>query len=552
MKFRTLGIAVASGLTMAAAADANAGSSDKTTIELNLIGSATVNITPPASAEALVGVAEISTFDPKTKRLFVVDGSSTLRVFDLSDPTDPTQENTIDVATDVQNDVRQLVAEANSVDVKKGLLAVAIAADPVTDPGYVAFYNTRTLAYIASCVVGALPDMVTFTNDGSRLLVANEGEPEEGIDPEGSISILDVEAFRTNGNCVGTTKTVDFTDFNGREDALRAKGVRIFPKKTAAEDLEPEYIAVSKSGKKAWVVLQEANAMARINVKKGVVERITSYGLKDHSTDGNGLDASDRDDGVNIQTWPVYGMYMPDAIASFGMSNENFRKYKKHQSRNDDDRRSARFRTFLITANEGDARDEDVRIGDLTLDPVVFPGAATLQEDGNLGRLQVSAIDGNSEGEYQKLHSYGSRSFSIWNHRGRQVYDSGDDFARMTSSVTDGEGAPLFNSEGTSASFDGRSDNKGAEPEGVDTGKINGRTYAFIGLERIGGVMVYDVSKAWKPKFVQYVRRDEDISPEGIKYIHKGASPTGKPLLVVSHEESGTIAIYEIETIVKK
>ena len=121
----------------------------------------------------------------------------------------------------------------------------------------------------------------------------------------------------------------------------------------------------------------------------------------------------------------------------------------------------------------------------------------------------------------------------------------------MTSTVVDGDGKSLFNSEGTAESFDGRSDNKGAEPEGVDTGKVAGRNYAFVGLERIGGVMVYDISKAWKPKFVQYVRRDEDISPEGIKFINKNGSPTGKPLVVVSHEESGTIAVYEIETITK-
>ena len=239
--------------------------------------------------------------------------------------------------------------------------------------------------------------------------------------------------------------------------------------------------------------------------------------------EGNTLDPSDEDSGINLQNHPVFGLYQPDASASFDTNGQ----------------------TYYITANEGDARDEDERIQDLTLDPEAFPDAATLQEDQNLGRLTVSTIDGDldGDGDFDQLFTYGGRSFSIWDAVGNQVFDSGEQIARITAEQT----PDFFNAnDGDPGEFDQRSDDKGAEPEAVTVGKVGNRTYAFIGLERSGGgVLVYDVSTPNSPEFLQYIRSDEDIAPEGLTFVSAADSPQGQPLLVVTNEESSTAAVYE-------
>lgn len=245
--------------------------------------------------------------------------------------------------------------------------------------------------------------------------------------------------------------------------------------------------------------------------------------------EGNTLDPSDRDGGINLQNHPVFGLYQPDAIASF----------------------EANGQTYYITANEGDARSEDERIADLTLDPTAFPDAAILQQDDQLGRLQVSTIDGDidGDGDFDQLFSYGGRSFSIWDEVGNQVFDSGDQIAKITAEL-----APdLFNADdGDPSEFDSRSDNKGAEPEAVAVGKVGNRTYAFIGLERAGGgVLVYDVTNPTAPEFLQYIRDDADIAPEGLTFIAADDSPNGNSLLVISNEVSETVAVYEFTPEVK-
>ena len=515
---RTIAVMFASCLCLAGQTDAKPGHQHKKhSIELDLKGAVALG----------EGVAEISAFDPYSKRLFIIDGSSVLKVVDLSDPSAPVElpGEAIDVAADILADIGLAAGDANSVAVKYGIVAVAIAADPVTDDGFVAFYDTDG-TYKYSCRVGALPDMLTFTPDGRKILVANEGEPENDIDPVGSVSVIDVHKLRRKKNCdhPHAVRTAGFEAFDGHEDALRDKGVRLFAGKTVSEDVEPEYIAVSRNGRYAWVTLQEANSMALLNVRSARILKILPLGLKNHARPGNGLDASDKDDEINIRNWPVFGMYMPDAIASFDV----------------------RGRTYLVTANEGDDRGEDERIEDLDLDPTAFPDAADLQDEMALGRLGVSTVDGDTDGDgdYDKLFSYGARSFTVWNGYGRKVYDSGDFIGRKTAELTPG----LFNAnDGDPGEFDNRSDNKGAEPEGAATGEVYGRPYAFIGLERgPGGVMVFDVSRPGKPKFIDYVRRDEDVSPEGLLFIDAKDSPSRKPLLVVSHEISGTLVVYEI------
>ena len=268
----------------------------------------------------------------------------------------------------------------------------------------------------------------------------------------------------------------------------------------------------------------------------------------------NGLDASDRDTKINIRQWPVRGLFLPDGIASFSIDEK----------------------TYLITANEGDSRvyptfsdptavppivegsafNEEARVSSLTLDPTAFPDGPVLKNNSNLGRLTVTKTLGNEDGDgdYDALYAFGARSFSIWNDKLELVFDSGEELERITAAAFPAD----FNStHDTLNSFDTRSDNKGPEPEGVVLGKIRGRTYAFIGLERIGGVVVYDVSDPTDPKFIQYVNHRDftatslanagDLGPEGLIFIDANDSPSRKPLLVVANEISGTTTVYEIE-----
>ncbi|HMB91282.1 MAG TPA: choice-of-anchor I family protein, partial [Rhodothermales bacterium] len=476
------------------------------------------------------GAAEIVAYDAPTQRLFFVNAESNdVVVLDISDPANPIEVFTLD-PSDYGN-------EANSVAISNGLVAVAVEADPSQDPGQVVFYDTDGNA-LAHYPVGALPDAVVFTPDGTRVIVANEGEPNDDydVDPEGSVSIIDISAGVNSG---GVT-SVGFADFNAdgsRASELPAE-VRIFgPNATVAQDLEPEYIAVSQYGSMAYVTLQENNALAIIDVEAGTVQEIVSLGFKDHSLAENRIDASNRDDAVNFQTWPVLGMYQPDAIAAYS-----------HQGT-----------TYLVTANEGDARDydafsEEERVEDLTLDPDAYPDAATLQMEENLGRLNSTTATGDTDGDgdIDQIYAYGARSFSIWTADGTLVYDSADDFERITAERFPNE----FNATNDeNDTFDNRSDDKGPEPEGIVLGTVGMRTYAFIGLERIGGVMVYDVTDPLAPVFLDYVTSRDftgdaeagtagDLGPEGLAYIPAADSPNGQNLLVVSNEVSGSVAIF--------
>ena len=234
----------------------------------------------------------------------------------------------------------------------------------------------------------------------------------------------------------------------------------------SAEDMGLMF-AVDETGKFAWVTLQENNAIAKLDIDNARFDWVHSLGYKDHSVEGNGLDASNKDKAINIQTWPVLGMYQPDAIAAFTVDDQQ----------------------YLITANEGDARDydgfsEETRVGKLTLDETAFPNAEELQEKANLGRLKVTDTlgDTDEDGDYDELYCYGARSFSIWDADGGLVFDSGDELEQMIA-----DSCPeFFNTTDDEHEFDNRSDDKGPEPEHVVIGKIGESTIAFVGIERMG------------------------------------------------------------------
>lgn len=498
--------------------------------------------------------AEITAYDEHSKRLFVVNGAlASIEVLDLADPSQPKLIGSLAAA-----DIGPKLGAINSVAIHNGIVALAIEAVPKTDNGIVAWVRASDLRLLGTDTVGALPDMVSFTPDGSHLLVANEGEPNsynqaDSVDPEGSISVIRVKGLSPNGaRLQRSVHSLDFAAFNDQIDSLRAAGVRIYgPNATVAQDLEPEYITIAADGNTAWVTLQENNALAVVDIKNNKVSAIKPLGFKDHNVDGMGIDASDEDGGfdtnsgspaVKIVPVPVKGMYLPDAIASY----------------------QAGSKTWLITANEGDARadwpdfNEETRVRShctLGLDPAVFANAANLIKDSNLGRLRITATpnggqDGkNAAGLCTELYSFGARSFSIWSSDVQRVYDSGDQFEQRTQNL----GNVNFNASNDNNTLDGRSASKGPEPEGVTVASFASKTFAFIGLERVGGIMVYDVSKPSAPSFVSYVNERNgmagDRGPEGLHFIAAAKSPNGKPLLVVGNETSGTTAIYEVKPV---
>lgn len=477
------------------------------------------------------GASEIVSYDPVSQTLYVVNGyAAAIDILDISDPTNPALLAQIDVTPYGDN--------VNSVAVRDGVVAAAVEADPAQDPGKVVFFD-RAGNYLNDVMVGALPDMVIFSPDGLTVLSANEGEPDTDYnnDPEGSVSLIDI----SGGVAAASVTTVGFADFNvgGPRNGELPADVRIYsPGSTVAQDLEPEYIAVAPDSSTAYVTLQEANALAVIDIDTAYVTAIVSLGFKDHLT-GAGLDASDRDDIINIANWPVWGMYQPDSIAAYQQSGN----------------------LYLVTANEGDTRDydaysEEERVKDLDLDPNVFTDAATLQLDENIGRLTVTTANGDTDGDedFDALYVPGARSFSIWNATGQLVFDSGDAFEQIIASMYPDD----FNSNNEeNDSFDNRSDNKGPEPEALALGRIYDHTYAFIGLERMGGIMVFDVTDPLNPEFVQYVNNRDfagdpeagtagDLGPEGFYFIQGMHSPNGDAILVVANEISGSTTLYGI------
>jgi DNA-binding beta-propeller fold protein YncE len=464
--------------------------------------------------------AEISAYSAETKRLYVVNADAgAIDVLDVSDPSSPQK-----IATLASNSAG---AGVNSVAVHGDLIAVALVGETTQEDGKVVFFDLDGNEQ-GAVNVGANPDMLTFTQDGTYVVVANEGEPSDDYtnDPDGSISIISVADK--------SVRTAGFETITELPDGMRVGK----PGAAIAADMEPEYVAISPDGKTAYVALQENNGVAIVDIAAAKVTGLFGFGYKDHSVVA--FDASNKDGGTNIRTWPVMGMYQPDAIAAYDVAGQ----------------------TYLVTANEGDARDydgwsEETRVAKLTLDPVAFPNADELQADGALGRLKTTTAMGDTDGDgdHDVIYSYGARSFSIWSTSGDLVFDSGSQMERLTSSRL----GPNFNSNNDeNDSGDKRSDDKGPEPEGVVLGQIEGKTIAFIGLERVGGVMAYDISDPENATFLGYANNRNfdgnaeagkagDLGPEGLTFIPAAISPNGKDLLVVANEVSGTTTFFEID-----
>ncbi|MGW1882371.1 choice-of-anchor I family protein [Streptomyces sp. NPDC001970] len=459
--------------------------------------------------------AEIVAYDWTTRRAYVTTADNlAVDVLDVHDPAKPVKITSVDLSA-------YGTGAVTSVDARHGLVAAAVESADAAERGKVVLMRPDGTV-IKAVTVGHSPDMVTFTADGRRLLVANEGEPvgyQPGeADPEGSVSIVALD----RGAHRATARTADFRGFNHRrlDDSVRISG----PGATVAQDLEPEYISVSKDGRTAFVTLQENNAVATVDLRSARVTAVEGLGHKDHSLPGNGLDTSDRDGAIRIEPRPIQGVYMPDALAAF-----------EHHGRD-----------YYVVANEGDEREygeddtqyaDGIRLSDL--DPALLPTGfdRSLLAESELGRLTV--LKPARAGDPVRV--YGGRSFSVRDGKGRLVYDSGDLLERLTAEIDPAN----FNAEGE-GDFDKRSDNKGPEPEGLTIGEVDGRLMAFVAIERTNGVMIFDISDPRKPVFQNWVRTAGDESPEGLEYVPAWQSPTHRPMLAVANEGTGTTSFYTI------
>lgn len=489
------------------------------------------------------GSSEIVAFDPGSKRIFIANSvAGRIDIVDITNPASPKTVRQVPITA---------LGGINSVAAKNGLIAAAIESTQKDGNGKVIFIDTAG-AVLKEVSVGVLPDHIGFSPDGKFVVTANEGEPvsDYTIDPEGTVSIIDISAGIATLD-QSKVSTVGFSALNPFVSTYRQAGLRVFGVKTEqpggstlSQDLEPEYVTFSPDSKTVYVTLQENNAVAAFDLATKQLATIQGLpalrplGFKNHNTPGNGLDASDQSAGANLANLPVYGVYMPDAIASFTAGGKN----------------------YLITANEGDAREysayeEVTNIKNIRLEPTVFPDSADLRLDHLLGRTVVTKASGDldGDGDYDQVHVLGSRSFTIWDDQGNLVWDSGDQLERIT------RDHPVFGqmfnaNNSTSTVAKNRSDDKGPEPEGVATAVINNKPYAFIALERIGGVMVYDLSNPLEPKFVTYANNrafpaanaTDDRGSEGIIFISDKESPNGKALVLLANETSNSVSIFQV------
>ena len=493
---------------------------------------------PPFGGNTQINSAEISAFDATAKRLYVANSiGGKLDILNLTNPAAIASVASINISS---------YGGINSVYVRNGLVACAIENSSPQQNGSVVFFDQNGV-FLKQVTVGAMPDMITMSPDGRYVITANEGEPNAAYttDPEGSVSVIDLQ-----GGIAGLTQanvtTATFTAYNSQAAVLRAQGIRIYgglaaSPSTVAQDLEPEYVAVNANSQTAYITLQENNAVAVLDLATKQITAVRPLGYSDHAQPGRSLDASDQSGAVLMANWPIKGMRLPYAIGAFEVGGTG----------------------YLITANEGDARDysgfsEQVRLSaaSYVLDATAFPYANVLKNANVLGRLNVTNKlgDTDGDGDFDEIYAYGGRSFSIYNATtGTEVYDSGNMLERVT--ATDATYGAIFNASnsfGETPTLKNRSDDKGPEPEGVTTGRIGSNLYAFVSLERVGGVMVFNINNPAAPVLEAYINNRTtagagDLGPEGLVFIAAADSPTGQPLLVLSNEVSSTIAVYSVQ-----
>ena len=468
------------------------------------------------------GVAEIVSFNADTNRAYVVNGQeSVLNIFDVKADGSFGEAEKLNIQELMKaKDPAFAYGDMTSVavDTETDRIAVALQDADYTKPGRIAVLNYEN-EIVSVYTAGVQPDMVAFAAGGRYILTADEGEPREGYgagtsDPAGTVTVADTQT--------GEVRQAGFAAFGAEE--LAASGVlfnRINGEILSAEfDLEPEYIAVS--GGTAYVALQEANAVALLDIEAAQFTKVLPLGFKDYSKEENAVDLNDEDGTYAPKTYNnTYGVYMPDGIAVY----------------------EAEGKTYILTANEGDARewgdfcDEEKREGIASTDGTVLPNKVRVLD--NTCKAGIPA-----EGNYL----YGGRSFSIFAvaEEGLSiVYDSANEFEAKTFQYL----PAYYNVSNDDVELESRTAKKGIEPEAVTLAAVNGRTYAFIALERIGGIMAYDITDPAEAAFVNYINTRDfndaltgDVAPEGLAVLAREESV----YLLAAFEVSGTVASYRL------
>lgn len=365
--------------------------------------------------------------------------------------------------------------------------AIAVAGEPKTAAGRVLLLDEEDRV-VWSVVVPALPDMVTFTPDGARVVVACEGEPADGVDPAGAIAVIDVVGPFVDQPTVRVATTDDVT-------------------------IEPEYVAVTADGSRAVVTCQEVSVLALVDLEAVTIERLVALPAVDYAGAGETLDASDRDGDAAGRVWPVLGMRQPDTVVRADVGGV----------------------AYFLTADEGDPRaGEDARVKDLALNAAVFGDVDALRRDDALGRLEVSRVRGDvdGDGEHEELHAFGGRRMSVWDADGGFVADTGDMFERVIAErLADRDG--------------GRDDNRGPEPEALCVGVVGGRTIAFVGMERQPVIVAVDVSEPAGSRFAGLVETSPHVGVETLVFVGD-IGVDGGGVLVGAFEGSGSVAAFSV------
>ena len=482
--------------------------------------------------------AEIVTFDSDVDRMYIANSiGAKLDIVNFANPSNPILISSIAMAP---------YGNINSVVAHDSIIALAVEnSNPQLNGSVVILdYNGNFLKQVT---VGAMPDMITFNKNYTKILTANEGEPNATytVDPEGSVSIIDISGGISSLTQANVT-TLGLTAFNTQSSTLLAQGIRLFSTSaTVAQDLEPEYIAISDDNTKAYVAIQEANALLTIDLTTNSIVSLSALGYSQYNTgSGNALDASDQSGAILITgDLPIKGAYMPDAISYATIGGQG----------------------YIFTANEGDSREfatviDANRISSsvfANLDPLAFPDAAILKNNKFLGRLSALKYSGDTDGDgdYDELHVMSGRSFSIRNATtGAVVFDSKDLLEQITSKHP--YFGSIFNASNTvgAPALKNRSDDKGPEIEGITVHEFNGAMYAFVSSERLGGVFIFNVQNPSTPNFVGYYNNRSntasgpDLGAEGIIFISAAESPNGNPLVILANEVSSTLSIYQLNT----
>nr|WP_246320423.1 choice-of-anchor I family protein [Paenibacillus qinlingensis] len=482
------------------------------------------------------GVAEIVKYNKDNNKFYLVNGSGnppSLDIVRLDLVQGLVKEKTIKVKDLVENN-RFQYGDLTSVDVNTTTKKVSVSVQELDSKKagkiVVLDYDGNVMKMYDT---GVQPDMIKSTTDGRYILTANEGEPRTaGTDPEGSITIVDtVMDIVTQLRFADPSVIDNKVHIRGASTPVTGQITGEGTKQDAIFDLEPEYIALSEDNSKAYVSFQENNAIGTIDLATKAVISIKGLGLKDLNLSRNSLDLV-KDSTIKFENVPFYGMYMPDGIASQTINGI----------------------PYVFSANEGDVTEwPGVRGNGSTIGAMkgsLAPNSPAAQF--LAGKTTYDGVEVSSDMGSDSIYLYGGRSFSIWQaNTMTQVYDSGNEFEKVTAQRVPNN----FNASNSKTALDDRSSKKGPEPEDVKVGKVGSKTLAFVGLERVGGIMTYDVSDPANAKFVNYTNSrvftpkdnlNTDTGPEGIDFIPAAISPNGNPLLLVANEVGGTVAVYQL------